>query len=163
RGFAVVATEVRNLAQRSAGAAKEIKILIDHSVEQVSFGARLVDQAGKTMGEIVTSVNRVTSIMGEIAVASREQSEGIDLVNNAITQMDGSTQQNAKMVEAAAEAAEALEQQAKSLVQMVSIFKLAETHTGARAPAPPRSSPSAGPSVISPRSIEPPARRAKRA
>ncbi|MET3133564.1 methyl-accepting chemotaxis protein [Oxalobacteraceae bacterium GrIS 1.11] len=137
RGFAVVASEVRNLAQRSAAAAKEIKILIDHSVEQVSFGARLVDQAGETMGEIVSSVNRVTSIMGEIAVASKEQSEGIALINTAINHMDSSTQQNAKMVEAAAEAGDALEQQAKNLVQVVSVFKLAESQANRRAPAPP--------------------------
>ncbi|WP_317204141.1 methyl-accepting chemotaxis protein, partial [Janthinobacterium sp.] len=121
RGFAVVASEVRNLAQRSAGAAKEIKTLIDHSVEQVSFGARLVDQAGKTMNEIVSSVNRVTAIMGEISIASQEQSEGIDHVNQAIHQMDGATRQNAKMVENAAHASGQLEQQAKSLVQLVSV------------------------------------------
>ncbi|MEC5159233.1 MULTISPECIES: methyl-accepting chemotaxis protein [unclassified Janthinobacterium] len=160
RGFAVVASEVRNLAQRSAGAAKEIKTLIDHSVEQVTFGARLVDQAGKTMGEIVTSVNRVTSIMGEITVASREQSEGIDHISNAIHHMDGATQQNAKMVENASAASEALEQQAKSLVQLVSVFKLAEAAGAARAPAPP-------PRALPVRSIQapaaPPARRAKRA
>ena len=127
RGFAVVASEVRGLAQRSAGAAKEIKALIAHSVEQVSEGARLVDQAGATMGEIVSSVNRVTSIIGEITHASREQSEGIDHISNAIQQMDGTTQQNASMVEEAAAAAAELEDQSKRLVHLVSAFQLAGT------------------------------------
>jgi len=125
RGFAVVASEVRSLAQRSAGAAKEIKALIAHSVEQVSEGARLVDQAGATMDEIVSSVNRVTAIIGEISHASREQSEGIDHISNAIQQMDSTTQQNASMVEEAAATAEELEQQSKRLVQLVSAFQLA--------------------------------------
>ncbi len=124
RGFAVVAAEVRNLAQRSAGAAKEIKTLIGDSVEKVALGAKLVDQAGSTMGEIVSSVRRVTDIMNEISAASLEQSAGIDHVNTAIIQMDSATQQNAALVEEAAASADALEQQAKSLVQLVSIFKL---------------------------------------
>ncbi|MDO9008571.1 MAG: methyl-accepting chemotaxis protein, partial [Thiobacillus sp.] len=106
RGFAVVASEVRNLAQRSAGAAKEIKSLIEDSVGQVEAGDRLVEEAGKTMSEIVTSVKRVTDIMGEIAAASQEQSAGIEQVNQAITQMDDVTQQNAALVEQAAAAAE---------------------------------------------------------
>jgi methyl-accepting chemotaxis protein len=125
RGFAVVAAEVRNLAQRSASAAKEIKMLIDDSVQKVDTGARLVDQAGSTMEEIVASVKRVTDIMGEIASASQEQSAGIEQVNQAINQMDQMTQQNATLVEEAAAAAESLEGQAKGLAQAVSVFKLA--------------------------------------
>jgi methyl-accepting chemotaxis protein/methyl-accepting chemotaxis protein-1 (serine sensor receptor) len=125
RGFAVVASEVRNLAQRSASAAKEIKALIDDSVNKVQTGARLVDQAGATMEEIVVSVNRVTGIMREIAAASHEQSESIDEVNVAIGRMDGVTQQNAALVEEAAAAAVSLEQQAGTLVQLVSVFQVA--------------------------------------
>ncbi|MET3130628.1 methyl-accepting chemotaxis protein [Oxalobacteraceae bacterium GrIS 1.11] len=124
RGFAVVASEVRNLAQRSAGAAKEIKTLIGDSMEKVTLGARLVDQAGSTMQEIVSSVNRVTDIMTEITAASKEQSDGIDHINQAINEMDSATQQNARLVEDAAAAADSLEQQAKSLVQLVSVFKI---------------------------------------
>ena len=130
RGFAVVAAEVRNLAQRSAGAAKEIKALIDDSVEKVAQGAKLVDQAGATMGEIVSSVQRVTDIMTEITAASMEQTDGIDHINIAITQMDNVTQQNATLVEQAAASADALELQAKSLVQLVSVFKLADASPG---------------------------------
>jgi methyl-accepting chemotaxis protein len=106
RGFAVVATEVRNLAQRSAAAAKEIKELIDDSVDKVAAGSRLVDEAGSTMEEVVSSVRRVTQIMSEITVATVEQSDGIAQVNQAIVQMDGVTQQNAALVEQAAAAAE---------------------------------------------------------
>ncbi|MBT9540516.1 methyl-accepting chemotaxis protein [Thiobacillus sp.] len=124
RGFAVVASEVRNLAQRSAGAAKEIKSLIEDSVGQVESGGKLVGEAGKTMGEIVTSVKRVTDIMGEIAAASQEQSAGIEQVNQAITQMDDVTQQNAALVEQAAAAAMSLQEQADNLTQAVSVFKL---------------------------------------
>ncbi|WP_020653488.1 methyl-accepting chemotaxis protein [Massilia niastensis] len=130
RGFAVVAGEVRSLAQRSASAAKEIKALIDDSVDKVQLGTQLVDQAGATMGEIVVSVNRVTDIMSEIAAASHEQSEGIDQVNVAIGRMDDATQQNAALVEEAAAAAVSLEQQASSLVQLVSVFQVAEAHAG---------------------------------
>jgi methyl-accepting chemotaxis protein len=129
RGFAVVAAEVRNLAQRSAGAAKEIKALIDDSVEKVGIGSRLVDQAGSTMDEVVASVRRVTDIMGEITSASREQESGIEQINQAITEMDAVTQQNASLVEEAAAAAEALQEQAGQLAQMVSVFKLG-TGTG---------------------------------
>jgi methyl-accepting chemotaxis protein len=124
RGFAVVAAEVRNLAQRSAGAAKEIKALIGDSVEKVDGGSKLVDEAGKTMTEIVSSVKRVADIMGEITAASQEQSSGIEEVNRAIGQMDEMTQQNAALVEQAAAAAESLQNQAVQLAQAVSVFQL---------------------------------------
>jgi len=124
RGFAVVAGEVRNLAQRSAEAAKEIKHLISDSVSKVHNGTKLVEDAGKTMGEIVASVQRVTDIMGEITAASVEQSAGIDQVNDAITSMDEVTQQNAALVEQAAAAAESLVDQAVSLIEVVSAFQL---------------------------------------
>jgi methyl-accepting chemotaxis protein len=124
RGFAVVAGEVRNLAQRSAAAAKEIKSLISDSVEKVEDGSKLVGEAGKTMDEIVTSVRRVTDIMSEIAAASAEQSSGIEQVNQAITQMDEVTQQNAALVEQAAAAAESLEEQAATLSETVAQFRL---------------------------------------
>jgi methyl-accepting chemotaxis protein len=124
RGFAVVASEVRSLAQRSAAAAKEIKALIDDSVHKVDAGAKLVDQAGVTMHEIVESVKRVTDIMGEITAASQEQTSGIEQVNKAITQMDHVTQQNAALVEEAAAASEAMQQQAANLAQAISVFKL---------------------------------------
>ncbi|RAN42624.1 chemotaxis protein, partial [Herbaspirillum rubrisubalbicans] len=124
RGFAVVASEVRSLAQRSAAAAKEIKSLIDDSVDKVEAGSQLVEQAGATMSEVVTSVQRVTDIVGEIAEASREQSTGIEQVNRAITQMDEVTQQNAALVEQAAAAAQSLQAQATNLVGAVSIFKI---------------------------------------
>jgi methyl-accepting chemotaxis protein len=124
RGFAVVAAEVRNLAQRSAGAAKEIKQLISDSVEKVDAGSRLVDEAGKTMGEIVTSVKHVADIMNEITAASQEQSSGIEEVNRAIAQMDEMTQQNAALVEEAAATAESMQQQAATLSQAVSVFKM---------------------------------------
>jgi methyl-accepting chemotaxis protein-1 (serine sensor receptor) len=126
RGFAVVASEVRNLAQRSAAAAKEIKALIGDSVGRVEQGSRLVGQAGETMGEVVASVRRVTAIIGEISVASGEQRDGIEQISIAISQMDSVTQQNAALVEEAAAAADALEQQAASLAEAVSVFKLHE-------------------------------------
>jgi methyl-accepting chemotaxis protein len=135
RGFAVVASEVRNLAQRSAGAAKEIKQLIGDSVEKVDSGARLVDQAGLTMQEIVTSIERVTAIMAEIATASQEQTSGLDQINRAIGQMDAITQQNVTLVQAAAGTASALQDQAGLLTQVVSVFKL-DSVAGARAPRP---------------------------
>ena len=126
RGFAVVAAEVRNLAQRSASAAKEIKTLISDSVEQVDAGSRLVDQAGATMNEVVESVRRVNDIISEITAASGEQSAGIEQINQAIIQMDTVTQQNASLVEEAAAAAESMQDQAKQLSDVVSIFKLNE-------------------------------------
>ena len=126
RGFAVVAGEVRTLAQRSAAAAKEIKALIGDSVEKVTGGTKLVDEAGKTMGEIVTAVKRVTDIMAEISAASSEQSAGIDQVNKAIIQMDEVTQQNAALVEEAAAAAESMEEEAERLTDAVSVFNLSD-------------------------------------
>jgi methyl-accepting chemotaxis protein len=127
RGFAVVATEVRNLAQRSAAAAREIKTLIDDSVGQVESGAALVNQAGSTMEEIVSSIRRVTDIMGEITDASVAQSAGIEQVNAAITHMESATQQNAQLVEVAAAAAQSLADQAGTLEDVVSVFKLADS------------------------------------
>ncbi|PHV38819.1 methyl-accepting chemotaxis protein [Janthinobacterium sp. BJB304] len=124
RGFAVVASEVRSLAHRSAAAAMEIKQLIGESVRTVEEGSVLAGQAGRTMDEVVSSVQRVNAIIGEIAVASVEQRDGIEQISIAISQMDGVTQQNAALVEQAAAAADALQQQAASLADAVSIFKL---------------------------------------
>ena len=132
RGFAVVAGEVRSLAQRSADAAKEIKLLINASVERVEHGTALVDQAGKTMGEIVGAIKRVTDIVGEISSASAEQSAGVAQVGEAVTQMDQATQQNAALVEESAAAAESMKQQAQQLVEAVAVFTLRH---GERAPA----------------------------
>jgi methyl-accepting chemotaxis protein-1 (serine sensor receptor) len=126
RGFAVVAGEVRSLAQRSSAAAKEIKELIDTSVERVQSGSALVDEAGRTMTDIIGAVQRVTDIMGEIAAASAEQSNGIDQVARAVTQMDEVTQQNAALVEEAAAAAHSLEDQAGKLRTAVAVFQLEE-------------------------------------
>ncbi|WP_394779754.1 methyl-accepting chemotaxis protein [Undibacterium sp.] len=126
RGFAVVASEVRSLAQRSSGAAKEIKSLIDDSVSQVNAGNQLVEQAGKTMGDIVTSVQNVADIMHQIAAAGRDQSEGIGEINLAIAHIDEMTQQNAALVEQAAAATTSLHEQAAKLSQVVSVFKLVQ-------------------------------------
>jgi methyl-accepting chemotaxis protein len=125
RGFAVVASEVRSLAGRSADAAKEIKSLIGVSVERVEQGTLLVDQAGVTMTEVVSSIRRVTDIMGEISAASNEQSLGVAQVGEAVTQMDQTTQQNAALVEEMAAAASSLKAQAEDLVQTVAVFKVA--------------------------------------
>ena len=132
RGFAVVASEVRSLAGRSADAAKEIKTLINASVERVEHGSALVDQAGSTMTEVVSSIRRVTDIMGEISAASVEQSTGVSQVGQAVTRMDQTTQQNAALVEEMAAAASSLRTQAQELVQTVAVFKLGATDRGAR-------------------------------
>jgi methyl-accepting chemotaxis protein len=124
RGFAVVAGEVRNLAQRSAGAAKEIKQLITDSVERVEHGSALVDRAGSTMTDVVDSIRRVTDIMAEISAASVEQSSGVSQIGEAVTQMDQVTQQNAALVEQMAAAASSLRNQASELVETVSVFRV---------------------------------------
>ena len=135
RGFAVVASEVRSLAQRSAAAAKEIKALIDDSVAKVDAGTQLVDKAGKTMEEVVSSVKRVTDIIAEIADASMEQTAGIEQVNGAIAAMDQATQQNAALVEESAAAATAVREQAAALARATSGFVLANDAPASAAPA----------------------------
>jgi uncharacterized phage infection (PIP) family protein YhgE len=137
RGFAVVASEVRSLAGRSAEAAKEIKTLISASVERVEHGTHLVDRAGVTMTEVVSSIRRVTDIMGEISAASNEQALGVSQVGEAVTQMDQATQQNAALVEQMAAAASSLKSQAQELVQTVSIFKTGGLQVVQRAPSSP--------------------------
>ena len=147
RGFAVVASEVRSLAQRSAGAAKEIKTLISDSVERVQSGTQLVDRAGRTIEDIVSSVQKLADLVGEISSASREQSSGIGQVGEAVTQLDRATQQNAALVEQSAAASESLKDQAAQLLGAVASFKLAAQAAtpGANSAAPlkPRSAPKA--------------------
>ena len=154
RGFAVVAGEVRNLAGRSAEAAKEIKALITASVERVEQGTALVDKAGATMTEVVSAIRRVTDIMGEISAASSEQSAGVGQVGEAVTQMDQATQQNAALVEEMAAAASALNAQAGELVNAVAVFKLdansTSSHSPARSSAAPARAPMAAPSYKAP-------------
>ncbi|CAB3700285.1 methyl-accepting chemotaxis protein [Paraburkholderia rhynchosiae] len=165
RGFAVVAGEVRSLAQRSSAAAKEIKELIDTSVDRVQSGSALVDEAGRTMNEIIGAVQRVTDIMGEIAAASEEQSSGIDQVARAVNQMDEVTQQNAALVEEAAAAASSLEDQAGKLRSAVAVFQLDEGFKAAdgtlrkHVPTPARQVPARAASRAAPRGVAAPASR----
>jgi len=164
RGFAVVASEVRSLAGRSAEAAKEIKTLIGASVERVETGSRLVQEAGTSMSEIVSSVQRVQDIIGEITAATSEQSDGIGQVNTSVGQLDQMTQQNAALVEQSAAAAESLKEQAQRLVQAVMVFRVAGSSAAAAAPAPARlraSSPSTSkPSEPPPRPVAKPLAKA---
>jgi methyl-accepting chemotaxis protein len=134
RGFAVVASEVRSLAGRSGDAAKEIKKLINDSVQQVERGTALVDQAGATMNEVVNSIRHVSDIVARISAASAEQSQGVMQVGEAVTQMDQATQQNAALVEEMAAAATSLSSQAGDLVQSVAVFKLALGHSVTETP-----------------------------
>ena len=155
RGFAVVAGEVRNLAQRSADAAKEIKGLINSSVQRVEQGTQLVDQAGVTMQEIVTSIRRVADIMGEISSASVEQSEGVAQVGQAVTQMDQATQHNAALVQNSATAADKLRAQAAELVEAVAVFRLGNDAASAKPVARQTTAPAARPPVSKPAVTKP--------
>ncbi|HEX5343338.1 MAG TPA: methyl-accepting chemotaxis protein [Duganella sp.] len=152
RGFAVVATEVRNLAQRSAAAAKDIKALITDSVEKVGSGSALVNEAGATMNEIVTSVRRVTDIISEISSAGREQEIGIEQINTAVAEMDNVTQQNAALVEQAAAASQAMQEQAVKLAEMVAVFQVSGSSAAPRAPgrAPVAAAPAAATAAAQP-------------
>jgi len=136
RGFAVVASEVRSLAGRSAEAAKEIKSLISASVQRVDHGNTLVDQAGVTMAEVVSSIRHVTDIMGEITASSHEQASGVFQVGEAVTNLDQATQQNAALVEQMAAAASSLKSQALTLVEIVAVFKLTQGHESTRTLVP---------------------------
>jgi methyl-accepting chemotaxis protein len=151
RGFAVVAQEVRTLAQRSASAAKDIKQLIGESVEKIANGGMLVDEAGKTMEEIVRSIRNVSEIMEQITMASGEQEAGIEQINRAIMEMDGVTQQNAALVEEAAAAAEALQGQSSHLAELVSVFQVEDGMRAgggaSMAAARPRSAPGRAPAL----------------
>ncbi|SOE94287.1 methyl-accepting chemotaxis protein [Burkholderia sp. D7] len=156
RGFAVVAGEVRTLAQRSASAAKEIKDLISASVQRVNAGSELVDEAGRTMGEVVQSVKRVTDLMGEISAASGEQHTGIEQVNQAVMQMDEVTQQNAALVEEASAAAQSMAAQSGTLRELVSVFRISASDPVAQTFTPAKTAPA----VSRPASRSKPAKRA---
>ncbi|MFK4446256.1 methyl-accepting chemotaxis protein [Caballeronia udeis] len=156
RGFAVVAGEVRTLAQRSASAAKEIKDLISASVQRVNAGSELVDEAGRTMGEVVQSVKRVTDLMGEISAASGEQHTGIEQVNQAVMQMDEVTQQNAALVEEASAAAQSMAAQSGTLRELVSVFRISASDPVAQTFTPAKTTPA----VSRPGSRSKPAKRA---
>ncbi|WP_248320941.1 MULTISPECIES: methyl-accepting chemotaxis protein [unclassified Caballeronia] len=158
RGFAVVAGEVRSLAQRSAAAAKEIKALIGDSTEKVQSGSQLVTRAGETMGEIVQAVRRVTDIMGEISAASEEQSDGIEQVNRAVTQMDSVTQQNAALVEQAASAAATLEEQTRQLKEIVGQWRIAGTVPASAKPSAAVAAARLAPAVAKATRVEPTSR-----
>jgi methyl-accepting chemotaxis protein len=156
RGFAVVAAEVRNLAQRSATAAKEIKGLINESIQRVNDGSELVNQSGKTLEEIVSSVKRVTDIIAEITAASQEQAQGIDQVNKAIMQMDETTQQNAALVEETTSASQSMKDQARELMSQVEVFKVTQSEGAAhRSAATPRSTGSAAKPAVASSSPKP--------
>ena len=155
RGFAVVAAEVRNLAQRSATAAKEIKGLINESIQRVSDGSELVNQSGKTLDEIVGSVKRVTDIIAEIAAASQEQAQGIDQVTKAVSQMDETTQQNAALVEETTSASQSMKEQAQELMRQVSGFKIQGADSGRSPVAAPVPRPATKPSVAKPKAAAP--------
>jgi PAS domain S-box-containing protein len=163
RGFAVVASEVRNLASRSAQAAKEIKGLIQDSVSKVAEGTKLVDESGRALGEIVIGVKKVTDVMAEIASSSREQANGIEQVNKAITMMDDVTQQNAALVEEASAAAQALSEQAASLTQLIARYQVSEGAASDQSPATPRAAPRSSPPAIERRAANRPMTGRKRA
>ena len=129
RGFAVVASEVRALASRSADAAKQIKTLINDSVERLTQGTQLVDEAGITMGDVVVSIQKVTDIVGAISIASRDQASGVEQMGEAVSQVDQATQQNSALVEQIAAAASSLKTQASEIVRMVAAFRLDRRHS----------------------------------